>query len=130
MEHVTLVNRTSQVLEGVWDGRVYKIKPGENHFDKIMARKFKEQNPVMGSEDPRSGEMLYKLGIVEDENPVDNLPDEFLAQFASFIERWDRSKLVGARPSMIVAGDNGLYNRQTWTAPQPPTPSTFSDTDK
>lgn len=130
MDFYTLVNRTTQVLEGVWDGRTHKIKPGENHFERIMARKFKDQNPVMGSEDPRSGEMVFKLGVKEDGDRIDDLSDEYLLQFATAIERWDRAKLIGARPSEVVPGDNGLYNPQTWRSGQPSTPSIFSDSEK
>jgi len=104
MRFVTLVNRTNDTLEGVWDGVHHRISPGKHSFPEIQARKFKEQNPVMGSEDPRTGDMIYKLGIEEDRDPTDDL-----GSFEESVERWDRSKLAGARPTEVVRGDNGLY---------------------
>lgn len=119
-EYVVLVNRTSKNLEGVWDGKVHIIKPGKNEFPKDKAIKFVEQNPVMGSEDPRTGQMTYKLGIEELHMPIEPLSDEFLAQFSGSIEKWDRTKLTGARPSEVVPGDNGLYSQGTWRGKQSP----------
>lgn len=104
MQYVTLVNRTEETLAGTWDGRHYDIGPGKHSFPEITAMKFREQNPVMGTEDPRSGKMVYKLGIVEHNDPIDPL-----GSIQPAIERWDRSKLVGAQPSEVVPGDNGLY---------------------
>lgn len=119
MDFVTLVNRTEQNCEGTWDGRPYLIQPGPSSHPKILARKFREQNPVMGSEDPRTGSMIYKLGVKEDGDDIRPLTPTFLAQYGDAIERWDRSKLTGARPSEVVPGDNGLYNVKEWRSAQP-----------
>lgn len=104
MRLVTLVNRTDKILHGTWDGRHYDIQPGLNTFPELQALAFKRQNPVMGSEDPITGYMDFKVGILEDNDMV-----EPLAASKESIERWDRSKLAGARPTEVVPGDNGLY---------------------
>jgi len=65
MEYVTLVNRSSKTLEGVWDGRHYDLKPGKHSFPEAMAMKFKDQNPIMGTEDPMSLQRQHLIGIEE-----------------------------------------------------------------
>jgi hypothetical protein len=67
---VTLVNRTSKVIYGQWDGKQIPIEPGENKFPAVIAQKFKEQHPVMGSQDPYSMHTDYLLGIVDYHDPV------------------------------------------------------------
>lgn len=106
--HVTLVNRSTKTLTGVWDGRHYQLAPGRYSFPAHMAQKFKEQNPVMGSMDPQTLHIDYLLGIVEEGD--DLFPIE---QNETAVEKWNRSRLTGARPSEIVAGDNGLYSRSS-----------------
>lgn len=116
-EFVTLINRTGDTLSGTYDGRQFTLAPGKSEHPKYRAIKFVEQNPVMGSEDPRTGSIIYKLGIPELNMPCDPLPEEFLNQFRSAVERWDRAKLPGAKPSDVVPGDNGLYSGN-WQAGQ------------
>lgn len=101
-QYVTLVNRSSKVLKGTWDGKHYDIQPGSHQFPEIQALKFKEQNPIMGSEDPYTLQKEYLIGIVEHKDDIS--PTE---QTES-IERWNRSKLVGAKPVEVVKG-NGIY---------------------
>ena len=124
MRHVTLVNRTNGILRGVWDGRHYDLQPGTHSFPEVQAYAFKNQNPVMGSENPQTGEMTYKVGIVEDNDPVTPLAPQVGPEP---IERWDRSKLTGAKPSEVVAGDNGLYGQgaASWRAPGLPADAGF-----
>lgn len=113
---VTVVNRTNQLLQGTWDGMHYDISPGKHSFTELQARKFKQQNPIVGTENPMTGHMLYKIGIEElgdDCSSIDGTDKG--------VERWDRSKLVGAKPSEVVAGDNGLYALGR-TAGSPPLP--------
>lgn len=69
--YVTLVNRTSKPLFGCWNGKRYEIKPGPNQYPSHMAEKFRDQFPVMGSEDPYTLEKQYLLGIVELQEPID-----------------------------------------------------------
>lgn len=105
MRYVELVNRTNETLEGTWDGRHYQIGPGRHSFPELAAIKFKEQNPVMGTLDPRDGSMTYKIGIVELGDPVTPL-----LTYKNAVERWDRTKLNGAPATEEVPGDNGLYS--------------------
>lgn len=66
MRYVTLVNRSSKPLTGTWDGRQYTITPGKNSFPEAMAQKFKAQNPLMGSEDPKTLDRIYLCSIEDD----------------------------------------------------------------
>lgn len=109
MEFVTLVNRSSKDLEGVWDGRHYTLTPGKHQFPRIQAEKFKEQNIVMGSEDPRSMWKDYLIGIIENGDDVSPVEQ------TSAIERWDRSKLGGPQ-TQVIAGRAGLYAEERRTA--------------
>lgn len=102
MNFVTLVNRSSKTLHGVWDGKHYDITPGQHQFPEIQALKFKEQNPIMGSEDPYTLQKEYLIGIVEHHDDISPVEQ------TSAIERWNRSKLIGAKPVEVVKG-NGLY---------------------
>ena len=111
-EVYTVKNRTSQTITGTWGGRQYDLAPnGTGAFPALVATAMKRQNPIMGSGDPRdseygmTGRMKYKVGIVELGDPVDSVEINPTA-----VERWDRSKLVGAKPSEVVAGDNGIYS--------------------
>ena len=117
--YVTLVNRTESQITGTWESKSFVINPGKNEFTLEKAERFKAQHPVMGSEDPQIGGIVFKLGILETHDDVFPLTSEFLAQFDGRIEKWDRSKLLGARPSEIVAGDNGLYGMNDWRRGQP-----------
>jgi hypothetical protein len=103
---VTLVNRSSKDLTGTWDGKHYVIKPGKHEFPDYKALKFKDQNPVMGSEDVRTGHIDYLIGIVEEGDPIDPIEQNLNA-----VEKWDRKTLGNARPTEIIPGDNGLYSR-------------------
>lgn len=87
MEIVTVVNRTSQPVEGIFDGKRTVIAP---HARLPMlyhaAEHLKRQNPVMGTEDisdPRSPEFL--VGIEEwgdDISPIEQSDKQ---------ERFDRT---------------------------------------
>ena len=120
IEYVTLVNRIGEPLEGVWDSRVHVIKPGKQEMLKPQAIKFVEQHPIMGSEDARTGEMIYKLAIEEFNMDTSPLTKEFLAQFEGARERWNRKnapeleqnvKFAQARP---LAGE-GRSNQSAGT---------------
>lgn len=119
-EYVTIVNRTQEPITGVWDSKPFVMAPGKHEYTREKAERFRAQHPVMGSENPMEGTVILKLGIVEDHDDVSPLTPEFLAQFKGSVEKWDRSKLAGARPSEVVAGDNGLYGMQgNWRSGQP-----------
>src|SRR3990167_2392054 len=109
---LTVTNRTDKALRGTWNGRRYTLEPYETEaFPIEVARALKRQNPVMGSGDPRdseagmTGKMIYKVGIKEDNDPCTPLTG-----IKEGVERWDRTKLTGARPSTVVDGDNGIYS--------------------
>lgn len=104
MEFKTVVNRTSKTLVVTWDGKRTDIVPGKNSFPAIIADAAKRQNPVMGSEDPRTLTMRYLIGIEEDGDEC------FPIEQSGAPQRIDRDKLVGARPVEVVPGDNGIYS--------------------
>lgn len=112
MRYVTLVNRTSKILNGTWDGKHHNIHPGKNSFPETMANKFKEQNPVMGSQDPYSLELQYLCGIEEDGDDISPIEQ------SDKIELMDRSKLRNAVPVVVVQGE-GLFrpNLERTSAP-------------
>ena len=118
----TVVNRVNRPVKATWDGRHYELGPFETkQFPEEVATQFKRWNPQMGSLDPRTGRIVYLVGIKERNEPCDPLEKEVLidpATNAPFIEVWDRSKLTGAKPSQIVPGDNGLYATQSWKSGQ------------
>ena len=129
-EMVTIVNRTSKVLSGVWNGRPYDIPLGESRWTLKEAEAFKRQNPVMGSGDPRdteagmTGRMQYLIGIKEQNNPITPIEQ------TGAVERWNRTRLTGSKPSEIVPGDNGLYSgRAASSAPLPLNTSFESNKD-
>lgn len=103
--YVTLVNRTTRTLFGTWDGRQHKIAPGKNQFPATMAQKFKEQNPIFGTQDPYSLDKQSLLGIEEDNDPI--TPVEQSAK----VELLDRSKLQGpaAEAVELKTSAGGLY---------------------
>ena len=70
MEYVTLFNRSKKPLQGIWDGKIHNIAPGKNAFPEFQALKFKEQNPVNGSEDPYTLTREYLCGIEEWNDPL------------------------------------------------------------
>ena len=101
MDYVTVVNRTSKNLEGTWDGRHYTLTPGEHAFPIIMAEAFKRQNPLMGSEDPRTLQCEYLIGIKELSDNCEPLEQ------SPALERIDRSK-TPEKVVEVIRG-NGLY---------------------
>jgi hypothetical protein len=106
MEFVTVFNRSSKPLKGLWNGREYQIPPGESTFPRIQAEKFRDQNPVMGSEDPFTLEKDYLIAIKEYGH--DCSPKEQ----STAKERWNRSLMANAGDVVIIKG-NGRYAPQT-----------------
>ena len=129
MEILTVKSRVDHRITGTWAGRQYDLEPfASGAFPSDVATAMKRQNPIMGSGDPRNsdsgmtGRMKYKVGIVEYNDPTDPI-----ATNPQAVERWDRTKLVGAKPSDVVAGDNGLYSRfDATSAPLPLDPTIMS----
>lgn len=87
---VTLKNRSDRTLIGTWDGRQHTFPPGyEGKWPELIALKFKEQNPIMGTEDYFTGYKQYLMGIVEHGDDLDPI-----TQNDSAVEKWDRTTLV------------------------------------
>ena len=99
---VTVVNRTSKLLNGVYNGRHYDLPPGESRFSLREARFFRFQNPVMGRGTPLedwSSKSEYLLGIKElgdDCTPVEQ---------SDSVQRWDTGMLSG--PDAVVVRPRG-----------------------
>jgi hypothetical protein len=97
----TLVNRTSKTLYGTWDGQHYDLAPGKHAFEEVMCRKFKDQNPIMGTEDPYNLQMQYLIGIEEDGDDCSPI---------------EQSKAVTRQPldkdQQIVPGKKGIWAEQ------------------
>lgn len=95
---VTVVNRTSKMLQGTYNGRPYDLPPGESRYSRLEARYFQYQNPVMGRGTPFedwSTKSEYLIGIKEagdDCSPIE--------QNAS-PQRWDTSMLSGPNTEVI-----------------------------
>lgn len=112
-QYLTLVNRTTKDLNGTWNGRQYKIAPGKHEFPEHQALKFKEQNVVMGSENPYTLEKQYLIGIVEyrdDCTPIEQ---------SNAVERIDRSLLPQSDTEFKIVPGNGLYAPGRDAAPLP-----------
>lgn len=112
MNLLTIVNRTSKDLKGTWDGRHVTIPPGESAWPVMQAEAFKRQNPVMGSEDPRTGWVDYLIGIKdykEDCSPIEQ---------SDAIERWNR-KVINLGPVEVVPGKTGVFSGRDVSAGLP-----------
>ncbi len=103
MEIVTLINRTSKVLDGKWDGKPYRLQPhSKQAYPVLVAEAFKRQNVVMGSENPYTGEMDYLVGIEEQGDPITPIEQ------TQVITRMDRKPL--GKNEEVVKGENGIYS--------------------
>ena len=58
---ITLTNRSSEPVEGVWDGKVTVIPPGESQHPLAAAQAYQRQHPVMGTYDPFTGACEFLL---------------------------------------------------------------------
>jgi hypothetical protein len=91
--YVTLVNRSSKDLTGRYDGKEHTIKANSRtSYPMHLAVKFKEQNPVMGSENFYTQEKQYLLGIEDFNDPVDP------------IEQSDKQTLINFETIVIPSG--------------------------
>mgnify|MGYP001615215955 CR=1 FL=1 len=121
MDFVTVVNRTSKLLHGVYDGKHIDLAPGKHAFPLAAAEKYKNQNPIMGTEDPYSGERQYLIGIEEmgdDCTPVEQstasmmidlakLPQDPRVQYVVVkpVQGMYRPSPVDASPQPLMKGD-------------------------
>lgn len=102
MEYVILVNRTSKDLEATWDGKRYKLKPGDTPLPLAVAEAAKRQNPIMGTGADYYS-MQYLVGIKEhhdDCSPIEQ---------SKSVELFDSRDLHGDKPVAIVAGTAQAY---------------------
>ena len=120
MRYVTLINRSSKVLTGTWDGKREEIQPGKNSYPELKAIKFKEQNPIMGTENPYTLDREYLCGIEEYSDPIDPVEQ------STAIERFNRALLTDKRAQEveIVTGNTGLYGRSSVVTKELPTDGT------
>ena len=103
MNLVTVFNRTQRPLEGTWDGRTYTVPPGKSAHPLLIAEAIKRRNPIMGSDDPSTGQLQYLIGIEEqgdDCSPIEQ-SDE--------IELYNRRLAKNAIPIMVIPGNQGMY---------------------
>lgn len=105
MEYVTIVNRSTKTLFGMFDGREYKITPGKHSYPRNLANKFKSQNPIMGTGMFGDTDTRYLIGIEEDNDPCDPIEQ------SDAIEAYDARKLHGHKQVEVVRGNNGLFSR-------------------
>lgn len=113
---VTLKNRSSKTLTGQFDGKSYNFPPGyEGKWAENIALKFKEQNPVMGSEDWFSGYKQYLMGIVEhgdDLEPVEQTGSKMA---------WDQSTvMLPPGTQLAIVKGRGYHPVQDRGNPAPP----------
>lgn len=103
-QFVTLVNRTQRDLQGTWDGRTYVVQPGKHSLPPLIAEAIKRRNPIMGSDDPTTGQMQYLIGIEEQGDPTDPVEQ------SDEIELYNRRRYKDAVPIMVVPGNTGMYS--------------------
>ncbi len=101
--YVTVVNRTSKTLKACWNGVHFEVEPGKSSHPEFIANAIQRQNPIMGSDDPMTGNLQYLVGI--EENQDDCSPIEQ----SDSIELYNRQRQKDAVPVMIVAPRSGLY---------------------
>ena len=95
---VTVVNRTSKLLHGTYNGRPYDLPPGESRYSLKEARFFRYQNPVMGRGTPLedwSSKAEYLVGIKElgdDCSPMEQTDAP---------QRWDTQIMSGNNVEVI-----------------------------
>ena len=97
-EIVTVVNRTSKMLKGTFNGKPYDIPPGESRFTRQEARFFRYQNPIMGRGTPLedwSVKSEYLIGIKEDNDPVDPVEQTNAPQ------RWNTEMVNGSNVEVV-----------------------------
>jgi len=105
MEFLTVVNRTSRPLSCTWDGKQVVAQPGKSSQPATIARKLKYDNPIMGSDDPMTGQLQYLIGIEEEGDPTTPIEQ------SDEIELYNRKLQKNAVPIVIVPGNTqGMYN--------------------
>ena len=105
MQYLTVVNRTSRPLSCTWDGKQTVCPPGKQSFPEVIARKLKYDNPIMGSDDPSTGQLQYLIGIESEGDPLTPIEQ------SDEIELYNRRQMKNAVPVVVIPGNTGgLYN--------------------
>lgn len=103
-ESVTLINRTSRVLTGRYDGEDIRIQPGENPgFPKVAVQYVKNQNILKGSKhpsDPRK--FICLIGVKGSKDDVSVIPDATLVEADERFEAVDRKGEFWGEPMRDV----------------------------
>lgn len=103
-DSVTLVNRTSRVLSGRYDGEDIAIQPGDNPgFPKVAVQYIKNQNILKGSKhpsDPRK--YICLVGVKGSKDDCTVIPDAVLAEADERFEAVDRKGEFWGEPMREV----------------------------
>lgn len=99
MRYVTAVNRSSKPLRCTYNGQRHTLPPGKNYLPEVMAYAFKNQNPIMGSDD-MYGNLSSLVGIEED------LDDTSPAEQTDKIELFNRDE---GQHVIIMPARGGLF---------------------
>lgn len=104
---VTLINRTTHQLVCTFDGEQLTIEPGENPgFPAVAVPYAKEQNPIMGTQDPLRPSVRKYLVGVKPTKGVDSNDDVSPIEQSDKVELLDRSLIRGiGRHATIQEGD-------------------------
>lgn len=79
LKHAVLVNRAPVSLSVRFDGQEKTLEPGENIVPEIVVEFAKNQNPVMGSQDPYNPHISgaqYLVGVKGTADNIEPLTDE------------------------------------------------------
>lgn len=88
-EQVCLINRTPVNLTVTFDGQEKTLKPGENMVPAIVVDYAKNQNPIMGSQDPNNPNVSggrYLVGV-KDAVPVEDVEPLTLEEWEAHLQR-------------------------------------------
>jgi len=124
MEFLTVVNRTSKMLKGTWDGRHFDVPPGKSMHPAQVANAIKRQNPIMGSQGHEIWDIQYLVGIEEhgdDISPVEQ--SDAIELINSKILH--AASIAAGKKLEVVKGENGAY--KTRTAVAAPITSNFAE---
>lgn len=106
MDLVKVVNRTQRELFCTWDGKRYKVQPGESVHPRLIAEALRRSNPIFGSDDPITGELQYLVAIPDYGDPITPIEQ------SDEIELYHRSRAKDAVPIMIIPAKGHVTRAQ------------------